>query len=77
MAFVGHYTSFPCADVRSCVSLGVPVRSRTFSMHMNWPLLEIIHQLHVILCVFYGLESAFVCNSPILCVLNVISLNQP
>ena len=70
VAFFGHYMSFPCAPVRSCAFLGVPVCSRVFSIHPNWPMLNIIH-LH------YGLESAFVVYLPIPCVLNVISSNQP
>ena len=77
MEFIGHYTSFPCTPVHSCIFPGVPVCSCVFSMHPNWPLLDIIFQLRAILCVPYGLESAFVVDFPIPCVLNVIGSNQP
>ena len=70
MDFVGHYSSFLCAYVRSRTFPGVPVSSHAFSMHPNRPLSEIIRQSRVILCVFYGLESAFVVYSPIPCVPN-------
>ena len=63
-------TSFPCAPVISCEFTGVPVCSHVFSMHPNWRLLDII-------CLRYGLESAFVVDFPIPCVLNVIASNRP
>ena len=77
MAFVGHYTSFPCTPVRSFVIPGVSVSSRAFSMHVDWPLLDIICQSRAIMCVRYGLELNFVVDVPIPCVLNVISSNPP
>ena len=46
------------------------VCSSVFSMHKNWPLLDII-------CLFYGLKSAFVVDFPILCILNVTASNRP
>ena len=75
MDFVGHYISFPCTPMRSCVFKGVPVCSFVFFMHPNPHLLDIIFQLHVVLIVRYGLKSAIVVDSPIMCVLNVIASN--
>ena len=77
MAFVGNYTSFPCATVRSCVFPEVPVSSSALSMHPNWNLLDIIWRFHVIMCVHFELELEFVVDSQILCVLNVITSNRP
>ena len=77
MAFVGCYMSLLCAPVSLFALPGVPVRSRTFYMHLNRPLLDIIRKLLAILCFRYGLEAAFVVDPPIHCVINVIALNQP
>ena len=73
MAFVGNYLSFPYAPVYSCAFPGVPMCSPVLSMHPNQPLLDIFCQPREILCIQYGLESAFFVDSPILCVLNVKS----
>ena len=76
MAFVGHYLSFPCALVHSCAFLGVPMCYGVFAMHPNQPLLQIIHQSRVVLCICYGLESAFIVDLLIKCILNYIASNQ-
>ena len=60
MDSVRHYTHLLCSPVRSCTFPVVPVCSCALYMHPNWPLLEIILQSRAILCVQYGLESAFV-----------------
>ena len=66
---------FSCAlqysDVRPCEFPGVPVRFRALSLHPNQPLLDIISQLRVILCIRYGLESAFVVDLSSPYILNV------
>ena len=71
---------FSCAlqysDVRPCEFPGVPVRFRALSLHPNQPLLDIISQLRVILCIRYGLESDFFVDFSILCVFNIIVSNQ-
>ena len=75
MYFVGHHSFYLCAPVHSCAFLGVPMTYRAFTMHLNWTLSEIIRQSCAILCVPYGLELAFVVDSPIICVISVIDLN--
>ena len=77
MAFVGHYTFFPSAHVRSCAFPGFPVHFRELYMNQNRPLLEIISQYRTILCITYGLGSYFVVDSPLPSVLNDIASNQP
>ena len=62
--------SFMCVHVQSCTFPGVSVCYFLFSMHPNFVLLGII-------CLCYGLESAFVVDSSILLVLNVIALDPP
>ena len=73
MAFVGQTFFSLCYTVLSCAFPGVPVCYREFAMQLNWPLSDIICKLLAILCIFYGLELAFVAYSLILCVLNVIA----
>ena len=59
---------YPCAVVHSFALPGVPVFSHVFSMHPNWPLLDIIF-------LRYGLESAFVVDFPTPCVFNFTASN--
>ena len=73
--FVRLYMFFSCAPMRSYAFLGIPMSSHEFSMHLNWPLLDIFRQSRVILWVFCGLESGFVVDLPIPCVRNVIASN--
>ena len=63
--------------MRYCASPGVPMSSCEFSMHPNWPLVETIYQSRAVLCIIYDIKSAFVVDSPIPYVLNVIASNQP
>ena len=70
MAFVGHYLSFPCAPLHSCVLPRIPVHSRAFDMHRSRPISDIIRQFHAFLCVRYGPEPTSVGDTPILCVID-------
>ena len=77
MDFVGNYMSFLGEAMHFSAFPSISMCSCAFSMHPNWPLLKNIRQSRAILFILYGLESAFVVDSPILCVLNVIASNRP
>ena len=49
--------------VRYHALLWIYGRSREFSIHLNWPLLDIISQSRAILCIHYVLELDFVGDS--------------
>ena len=61
---------FLCIVVRYRTFLWVPMLSCVFSMHPDWPLLEVIRLSCVFLCINYDSKWAFVGDLPIPCVLN-------